>query len=1492
MSEPHEEQNTLEKLRESEEDLRHTQQLARLGSWSYEAVTDRYQWSDEMYAIFGMRPSDGPPSPKLIGSCIHPEDVAVFEAHVASVKPHCTDYRITLPDGAVRHIHEEVRVERDTAGNPVRMHGTAQDITEQQRSVEALRESEGRYRAIVESQAEFVVRYQQGGILTFVNDTLCRYGGMRREDLLGRSYYPFMHPDDRDAFIRKIEALDRKNPSMIAEARVVLPDGRVKWHRWTHHAIFDDQGRIVEYQSTGRDVTELNRAQEELAERDATLQQIMDTASVAIFLVNKNGRITHANKRMAEMFGRHLPELIGCEYVDLVHPSKRETGRQKMLALLASDISSIDLERLYWRKDGTQFLGHLTGRRFHDVNGAELGLIGVIADISARKQAEEKQRESENRFRALFENINLVALVIDPEDGRILDANEAAAAYYGWSREQLRKMLISQINTLPTDEIQTRMNEVKLRKLSSFLLKHRRGDGSVRDVEVHSGPIPFEGRTALYSVVHDVTERMQTEDALKESEEKFSLIFSKAPLLITLSEVETGRLLDVNDKFLEISGYAREEVVGRTVVDLGWISEEQRARLRQTIGERGRVTGMELSLRRKDGRTVICLYNGEIISVGGNQRLLSIAQDITERQKSENEVELFRTLLNRSNDAIFVNDLQSGRFLDMNDRACSGLGYSREELLQMGVKDIEATFPDDRVWQDHVAEVKRRGALLLEGMHKRKDGTTFPAEINVSYVDLGAAEYMIAVVRDISERKQADAALRDRERRLAESQRIAHIGSWEHNLKNGQVFWSDELFRMLGLDPRKDPADFNLFFKMVHPDDQPLLKNAIDMTLKEQKPFSTVYRLVLQDKTTRIIEAQAELIPDEAGELVILSGTAQDVTERKQAELERERLAKAVSIVTEGIAVTDEQDRYIYVNDAHAKYYGYAPHELLGKTWRDVTPREFVSMIESALARTLHNKDIGVWSGEAPGLRTDGTRITTEITATARWSEKDEYAGHICVVRDITERKRIDEALRVSEARFRSIIENAASGIIVADAGSGTILYANPEICRMLGYSDKELPELDISLVHPAEELTRVRKSFAAAQGIQTVCLRKDGTTVPVEIKAVEIELDGRRCIAGFFTDITERRLLEEERLKTQKLESVGTLAGGIAHDFNNLLQAVFGYISMAKLTLNQREKALAMLEQAEKALHRSVSLTSQLLTFSKGGKPMKKALALPPIIENAVKFALSGSRSGHTMTIAPDLRPVEADEGQIGQVFQNIVLNADQAMPLGGMITIEARNSAGREGFVEISVRDTGVGIPAEYLTKIFDPYFTTKEKGSGLGLATSYSIIKNHGGEVAVTSEQGRGSTFTVLLPASKREPQPPPPSGTPAPLRRGRVLVMDDEEAVRGVAAELLRTLDQDVEVAAHGGEALEKYQEARSAGRPFDVVILDITVRGGMGGAEAMRKLREIEPGVKAIVSSGYSADSLISDYESCGFRACLVKPYELEKLRSVLNGLLG
>jgi nitrogen-specific signal transduction histidine kinase/CheY-like chemotaxis protein len=385
--------------------------------------------------------------------------------------------------------------------------------------------------------------------------------------------------------------------------------------------------------------------------------------------------------------------------------------------------------------------------------------------------------------------------------------------------------------------------------------------------------------------------------------------------------------------------------------------------------------------------------------------------------------------------------------------------------------------------------------------------------------------------------------------------------------------------------------------------------------------------------------------------------------------------------------------------------------------------------------------------------------------------------------------------------------------------------------------------------------------------------------------------------------DISERKRLEQEHLKTQKLEAIGTLAGGIAHDFNNLLQGVFGYISLAKLRNNDREKMLAALEEAEKALHLSVKLTNQLLTFSKGGKPVKKTIDLLPVIENATKFALSGSRTDYRVAVDEGLWQVDADEGQISQVIQNIVLNADQAMPVGGRVEITARNvhipvpdapqglEKGR--YVEIVFRDTGIGIPGKYIGKIFDPYFTTKEKGSGLGLATSYSIIKNHNGTIDVMSEMGKGTTFRIHLPATaaaKREEQARPVAAEHG--RTGRVLIMDDEPVILDVAGELIRALGHSAEFSSHGKETIAKYREAQLSGRPFDVVILDLTIRGGMGGAETLRILSEIDPGVKAVVSSGYSDDAAIAGYGEQGFKAVLKKPYHVDELRTVLNRLLN
>jgi len=517
--------------------------------------------------------------------------------------------------------------------------------------------------------------------------------------------------------------------------------------------------------------------------------------------------------------------------------------------------------------------------------------------------------------------------------------------------------------------------------------------------------------------------------------------------------------------------------------------------------------------------------------------------------------------------------------------------------------------------------------------------------------------------------------------------------------------------------------------------------------------------------------------------------------------------------------------------------------------------------------------------------------------------------------REIEEHRQAEAKIIKSEEFNRSILNSVDEGFIVVDRDY-RILTANKAYCAQVGKSSDAIigrPCYEIShkLPRPCHlegEECAVRSVFENGQPYTVVHrhIVAGGESVFVENKAFPLKDLNNTVVSAIevINNITERHLLEEERLKTQKLESIGTLAGGIAHDFNNLLQGVLGYISLARINSGRPEQSREALDQAEKALALSVKLTNQLLTFAKGGKPVKRTIDLLPLIESAAKFALSGSRSEYRLAADESLWQVEADEGQIGQVIQNIVLNADQAMPAGGCVEISARNVRGpvddlpqRDGdqWVQIEIRDSGSGIPQHYLSKIFDPYFTTKEKGSGLGLATSYSIIKNHNGLIEVSSEIGKGTSFVIHLPAAGRvrreSVEVRAPAVVAAPMRSMRILVMDDEPVIRDVAGVLLRSLGHEVASAAHGAEAVEAYREAQRSGTPFHLVILDLTIRGGMGGMATMKKLLEIDPGVNAIVSSGYSDDDAIANFREFGFLAFLKKPYDVEELQAVVSGEL-
>jgi len=381
------------------------------------------------------------------------------------------------------------------------------------------------------------------------------------------------------------------------------------------------------------------------------------------------------------------------------------------------------------------------------------------------------------------------------------------------------------------------------------------------------------------------------------------------------------------------------------------------------------------------------------------------------------------------------------------------------------------------------------------------------------------------------------------------------------------------------------------------------------------------------------------------------------------------------------------------------------------------------------------------------------------------------------------------------------------------------------------------------------------------------------------------------------------REQQERSRLETriQKLESVGLLAGGIAHDFNNLLTAVLANVTLAKMQAREGEAIEARLEEIETASLRARDLTQQLLTFAKGGKPVKKLVCLEPVIRDSAALAVSGSNVQCRLRFADDLCSAEIDAGQISQVINNLVINAVQAMPAGGAVTVEAENIHIKPGstipveagpYVRVSVVDKGIGILPDHFERIFDPYFTTKQKGSGLGLTISHSVVAGHRGHIAVDSRIGAGTAFHVYLPASCESVAQPVGMKQMHVAGRGRVLIMDDEEIVRNICAEILKRLGYDVESVPNGQEAVERYEQRFKEGTRFDAVILDLTIPGGMGGREAVQKIIRLDPDAKVLVSSGYSNDPVMADYAGYGFRGLVPKPYSVQALSDAVNGLVG
>ncbi len=518
---------------------------------------------------------------------------------------------------------------------------------------------------------------------------------------------------------------------------------------------------------------------------------------------------------------------------------------------------------------------------------------------------------------------------------------------------------------------------------------------------------------------------------------------------------------------------------------------------------------------------------------------------------------------------------------------------------------------------------------------------------------------------------------------------------------------------------------------------------------------------------------------------------------------------------------------------------------------------------------------------------------------------------------EISSRKRAEDRLATESERLRAILQSMGDAVLAADI-KGRVVLMNRVAEEMTGWS------MDEALGRPVQEIVSTTvpdgngKSVNLLEWVQNKhaeqfvfrdlqLLPKDGEDKLIRARGSRL-IDSNGQVIGavlVIRDVTGRRRMEEELARGQKLESVGVLAGGIAHDFNNLLTAILGNLSLARMVSASSDAHYKNIEDAEKASLRAKELTQQLLTFSRGGSPVKDSVNLEELIIESAEFVARGSKVRLRFSADDDLWPVHVDRGQIGQVIDNLVINAVQSMPEGGFVDIDTINYPVEPDsllpltgtrYVRIGVRDYGVGISKEHLDRIFDPYFTTKELGNGLGLAICFSIIRKHGGMITVDSEPGRGSVFYVYLPALDPDrTQEIETAGTRSLTPAGscrRILVMDDDETVRTVVHQMLELLGYEPEEAPEGSQAIRMYEQAMVQGRRYDAVIMDLTIPGGMGGKEAISRLLKIDPAARVIVSSGYSSHEVMANYSRYGFAGVAVKPFRIDELGRLLRELLG
>ena len=897
---------------------------------------------------------------------------------------------------------------------------------------------------------------------------------------------------------------------------------------------------------------------------------------------------------------------------------------------------------------------------------------------------------------------------------------------------------------------------------------------------------------------------------------------------------------------------------------------------------------------------------------------------------------------------VLIEEMREGAISLAEDGSILYANKFMEKLLDMPLEKIIGVPIEQFV---HPADLNAFNAALKNSQpdHSSTElklttgkGATLLVYLSANRISLEGVPIFCLVVTDLTEQKRHERILA--EERLSRSIIDQSADAIIVCDDRGKIIRASQVsFDIAGENCLNEPFNNALEIHIKSSDREPAGQDAefevfsIDHVIKGKRFHSCEAFIEKDGIQSNHLLLSAVSLQDNSGQVIGAIVNLADISDKIQLEQSLKEskawLSTTLKSIGDGVMATDKDGNVILMNPIAEQLTGWTEAEAFGKSIDEVfniVNEETHKKVENPVVRVLRERRIVGLANHTLLIAKDGREFPIADSGAPIRDYKGDITGVVLIFRDQTRERTTQRALEESEALFRTAIDDSPIAMLVSRGVDEEVIAVNKKFTQLFGYTPRDIPDVSAwwHLAYPEESYrdqiralwtTGIEKAMADQSHVPPVevaVMCKDGSRKDVSVQASSI---GETNLVAFL-DLTERKRAEKEKealanqlRQAQKMEAIATLTGGIAHDYNNLLAMILGNISLAREEINSEAVALDLLRGAEQAVLKTRDLTHRLMTLSKGGASTREPGSIGSLLEHSVYRTLEGSKVYGAFSIPEDLYPINHDSRQIGYVIENIVANALDAMPRGGTlfvraenVTVEAENNTPAlpldEGkYVSISIRDEGPGIPEEIMDRIFDPYFSTKgrgtEKGMGLGMAIAYAVVRKHGGHIAVASTPGAGTTVNIYLPAFEcgtRNAERGVQNKNPDSAIRNphsaikRILVMDDEESLRTLAQRMLEHLGYEVKTVKDGVEAIETYKTPMDSGEPFHAVILDLTIKGGMGGEQTIKELIKIDPDVKAIVCSGYFNDPVMAHYAEHGFRGAMAKPYQMADLERVLK----